>query len=72
MYSEVQLALFYYRIKYKYIEQRNWDVTEVEELKELQKALSIQPEEARDTAIATAAECFIGAAEKDLGISGDK
>jgi hypothetical protein len=68
LYSEVQLALLYYRIKYRYITMQPWDVTQVHELRNLWKALKLPASDNRKARVVSAVKGFIDAAKQDLGI----
>jgi hypothetical protein len=68
LYTEVQLALLYYRIKYRYIAKQPWDVKEAYELRNFWKAFELPASEYRNARIVTAAKCFVDAAKQDLGI----
>jgi hypothetical protein len=68
LYTEVQLALLYYRIKYRYITGQTWDVKEVLELRNFWEALKLPGSEYRNARVASAANGFVDAAMQDLGI----
>jgi hypothetical protein len=68
LYTEVQLALLYYRIKYRYIAKQPWDVKEAYELRNFWKAFELPSSEYRNARIVTAAKCFVDATKQDLGI----
>jgi hypothetical protein len=68
LYTEVQLALLYYRIKYRYIAKQPWDVKEAYELRNFWKAFELPASEYRNARIVTAAKCFVDATKQDLGI----
>jgi hypothetical protein len=69
LYTEVQLALLYYRIKYRYIAKQLWDVKKVHELRKFWEALELPASEYRDIRVASAAKCFVNGAKQDLGIA---
>jgi hypothetical protein len=68
LYTEVQLALLFYRIKYRYIDRQLWDVTQVHELRNFWEAFELPASEYRNACIVTAAKCFVDAAKQDLGM----
>jgi hypothetical protein len=68
LYTEVQLALLYYRIKYRYIIGQPWDVTQVHEARNFWEAFKLPASEYRRARIASAVKCFVGAAKHDMGI----
>jgi hypothetical protein len=68
LYTEVQLALLYYRIKYRYIDRQLWDVTQVHELRNFWEAFELPASDNRKARVASAAKCFVDAAKQDLGM----
>jgi hypothetical protein len=69
LYTEVQLALLYYRIKYRYIARQPWDVKEVHELRNFWEALELPASKNRKARVASAAKGFVDGAKQDLGIA---
>jgi hypothetical protein len=68
LYTEVQLALLFYRIKYRYIDRQLWDVTQVHELRNFWEAFELPASDNRKARVASAAKCFVDAAKQDLGM----
>jgi hypothetical protein len=68
LYTEVQLALLYYRIKYRYIVGQPWDVTQVHELRNFWETFNLPASEHRSARIVSAVQCFVNAAKQDMGI----
>jgi hypothetical protein len=69
LYTEVQLALLYYRIKYRYIARQPWDVKEAHELRNFWEALELPASNNQQARIVSAAKGFIDGAKQDLGIA---
>jgi RIO1 family len=68
LYTEFQLVLLFYRIKYRYIARQPWDVTQLHELRPLREAFELPASEYQNDCITAAAKCFVDAAKQDLGI----